>query len=242
MLLVVFLDAVWTAWGQTDAGPATYDPFGPAEEAESEDDDTYWIRTHGILMSIAWVGLLPLGLVLAQSRWTKPLEGRLIGGKYLWFWLHVAVQVSAAALVIAAIGIAVNHMEIEEDGGVAYTHKVLGLTTFALLLLQALLGLLRPHPDQRLRPWFNLFHHNTGRLLILSAWTNIWLGVSFWYMPGGVMRLLDWVVPLAVFQGLMLLAYLAFWPLSRAARRRAAREEDSGMEMRKGQGSQIPRV
>jgi hypothetical protein len=66
--------------------------------------------------------------------------------------------------------------------------------------------MLRPHPGARLRGAWNLVHHNAGRLAVLLAWVNIWLGVAFWHQDGVMTNgFLAWVVPLA---GKMLLLLL----------------------------------
>jgi len=46
-----------------------------------------------------------VGVLLAQSRWSRPLR-KPLGGKASWFWLHLAINVAGVALVIAAYGIA----------------------------------------------------------------------------------------------------------------------------------------
>jgi hypothetical protein len=46
-----------------------------------------------------------VGILLSQSRWAKPLKSQA-GGKAVWFWLHMLINISAVALVIAAYAIA----------------------------------------------------------------------------------------------------------------------------------------
>lgn len=69
-----------------------------------------------------------------------------------------------------------------------------------LLLPQILGGLIRPNPEARGRTIWNHFHHNTGRLALLLAWVNVYLGVAVWY-DGGNGTIWNgraaWVVPLA---------------------------------------------
>eukprot|EP00878_Enallax_costatus_P012890 GHUV01013460.1.p1 GENE.GHUV01013460.1~~GHUV01013460.1.p1 ORF type:complete len:269 (+),score=19.05 GHUV01013460.1:93-899(+) len=172
------------------------------EEANSDGDTDYWIYVHGILMSLGWVALLPLGALIAQNRWLQRFKTQ-VARKEVWFWLHVAIQATGAALIIAAIGIAyspTSQMEPDKDETIAYTHKVIGTIAFAFLLLQIVGGIIRPHPGARGRTIWNHIHHNTGRLAVLLAWVNIWLGVATWYDGGGgnVWNGLNaWVVPLA---------------------------------------------
>jgi hypothetical protein len=51
--------------------------------------------------------LLAVGILLAQSRWAKPLRKPVVGKKG-WFWLHMGINISGVALVIAAFAIAVR--------------------------------------------------------------------------------------------------------------------------------------
>lgn len=75
------------------------------------------------------------------------------------------------------------------------------ITYSVLCAVQVVGGLIRPHPGAKLRGIWSPIHHNLGRLAILLAWINIWLGVAIWldgrdsiYSYNG---LAAWVVPLA---------------------------------------------
>jgi hypothetical protein len=50
-----------------------------------------------------------VGALLAQSRWLTSLK-RFVARKEVWFWAHVALQVTGTALIIAAIGIAYRYV------------------------------------------------------------------------------------------------------------------------------------
>lgn len=59
-------------------------------------------------------------------------------------------------------------------------------------------GLIRPHPGAKFRGLWNHVHHNSGRLAILLAWVNIWLGVAIWNDGSSMWNgLAAWVAPLA---------------------------------------------
>lgn len=210
---LAFAQLLWAAavLAQDPAGQGAAETPGEAAEEEPGADNTYWIYTHAVLMSLGWVALLPLGALLAQSRWLASLKKR-VARKEVWFWAHVAVQVAGTALIIAAFGIAYSdstHMEPEKEETLGYSHKVIGSIAFGFLLLQVVGGIVRPNPAARIRGAWNIVHHNAGRLAVLLAWVNIWLGVAFWHQDGEMTNgLLAWVVPLAVFQGLLLIAYL----------------------------------
>ena len=63
LAMLALLALAAPAFGQTAEGQDAEGPDGApaagAEESESEEDPTYWIWTHGILMSVAWVGIFP---------------------------------------------------------------------------------------------------------------------------------------------------------------------------------------
>ncbi|KAF6250602.1 hypothetical protein COO60DRAFT_1629545 [Scenedesmus sp. NREL 46B-D3] len=113
-------------------------------------------------------------------------------------------------------------MEPEREERLGYSHKVLGAA-------------LRPSPGSRLRGGWNAVHHNAGRLAVLLAWVNIWLGVAFWHQDGAMTNgLLAWVVPLAVVQGLLLIAYVV--GLMRKPRHVPAAEEKAAVDAGMGPG------
>lgn len=63
---------------------------------------------------------------------------------------------------------------------------------------QAVAAFIRPHPGQHLRAAWNAVHHNLGRLVLLTAWAAIWLGVVTWQQRGDMRgSLARWVAPLA---------------------------------------------
>jgi hypothetical protein len=51
---------------------------------------------------------LAVGILIAQSRWTKPLKKPVVG-KNVWFWLHMFLNIAAVALVIAGFAIAARY-------------------------------------------------------------------------------------------------------------------------------------
>lgn len=89
-----------------DAGdqPAEIDSGGDG----GNDSVDYWIWVHGILMSVGWVALLPLGALLAQSRWLAGLRSK-VANKEAWFWAHMGCQVLGVLCVTAGFAIAYRY-------------------------------------------------------------------------------------------------------------------------------------
>lgn len=42
---------------------------------------------------------------------------------------------------------------------------------------QLIVGFVRPSPTGRIRPFWNVLHHNLGRVTVLSAWATLYMGI-----------------------------------------------------------------
>jgi type VI protein secretion system component VasK len=72
----------------------------------------------------------------------------------LWFKIHFTLNLIAALLTAAAFGIAVFLIR-EADGKSTWTeypHFIVGLVVFILTMLQALIGMFRPHHAAPIKP------------------------------------------------------------------------------------------
>lgn len=93
---------------------------------------------HGLIMMLGFGWLLPLGALCA--RFMKHRGGSL------WFELHQKLQIFGGLIGLIGFGIAVQNFDVYNDpkGSVSRQHGILGAITFALVLLQALVALVRP--------------------------------------------------------------------------------------------------
>jgi hypothetical protein len=98
----------------------------------------------------------------------------------LWFQLHVLIQVSGLTLTVAGFVVAfVNIATHFKD-----VHQIFGTVIFALGLVQAMHGFIRPHKASKgeqtttLRKVWEVCHKGFGRIVIVLAWVNIYLGVK----------------------------------------------------------------
>ncbi|CAA7050950.1 unnamed protein product [Microthlaspi erraticum] len=57
------------------------------------------------------------------------------------------------------------------------THASLGIAILVMGILQVLAMLARPHLDSKYRKYWNWYHHNVGRVLIILAISNIFYGI-----------------------------------------------------------------
>ena len=72
---------------------------------------------------------------------------------------------------------------------------------------QVILGFIRPTPTASIRTYWNLAHHNLGRVTVLSAWTTVYLGIYIAHgSPTYELEYNQWLVPVAVVMGCMVLA------------------------------------
>jgi hypothetical protein len=102
-----------------------------------------WVA-HGVLMSVAWGILIPLGIGSSRLRDLFHPE--------MWIKIHQTLNMTAIICTIIGFAIAVYNIsdetfEGEEANHFSSTaHRTVGLVIFLLTILQAVGGLLRPHP------------------------------------------------------------------------------------------------
>ncbi|XP_076891292.1 cytochrome b561 and DOMON domain-containing protein At3g07570-like [Bidens hawaiensis] len=139
-------------------------------------------RTHGILNAVGWGVLLPIGAMIA--RYFKDEH------KSYWFYAHVTIQLSGFIIGLAGIitGLVLND---RIDVNVA-KHKAIGLIVVTLGCLQIMALLVRPSKGSDMKKYWNWYHHNVGRVLIILAAFNVFYGVyladggSEWNVTYGV--------------------------------------------------------
>jgi len=133
--------------------------------------------THGALMLTGWGIFLVLGVLSARY-------GKGLGGDW-WFTLHQFFQITGFVMVSAGFTIAWIM-----TGGAHFNTKIhaqFGLTVMILGYLQFFGGLLRPHKPKEgqsksaLRTLFEFLHPWTGRVLLIAACVNIFIGINIWW-------------------------------------------------------------
>lgn len=156
-------------------------------------------------MVTAWVGLAPLGVLMARHKWL--LGDAKLCGLHLWYRLHMALQLTtllctAAGGVLAFVSFS---WQGTPGGAVGAAHKYGGIVVLVLSVAQLLVGLIRPKPMTPRRPAWNQLHWWNGRVTLLLAWVVIGMGIylltSVWAVSSAA-----WAVPLGVVLGLYVLA------------------------------------
>ena len=86
-------------------------------------------QIHGILNTVSWGVLFPLGVIVARYMRTFP------SADPAWFYLHVGCQVSAYAIGVAGWG---TGMKLgSESVGIQYrSHRYIGIALFCFATLQ----------------------------------------------------------------------------------------------------------
>ncbi|KAB2022151.1 hypothetical protein ERO13_D07G173300v2 [Gossypium hirsutum] len=126
-------------------------------------------NVHGVLNTVSWGILMPLGAITA--RYMKVFKS----ADPAWFYLHVVGQTSAYAVGVAgwATGIRLG----SDSAGVTHNpHRNIGITLFCLGTLQVFALLLRPNKDHKYRLYWNIYHHSVGYAVIILSIINIFDG------------------------------------------------------------------
>ncbi|KAI9335764.1 hypothetical protein BDR26DRAFT_865732 [Obelidium mucronatum] len=165
----------------------------------SKIDTRLFKLIHGICMFLAW-GVFPfLGVFVA--RYMKAKLG------HTWYIIHLCSMIGGC-LLLSIAGMVV--IELTVTGGqrfITTPHGILGtVITFGFLPLQTALGFIANHlfsPERERVPWWDQMHWWVGRLVILAALVNCYLGITA-YSEAGVVWVgvyIGWVVVMFVVLG-----------------------------------------
>ncbi|XP_077227148.1 cytochrome b561 and DOMON domain-containing protein At4g12980-like [Tasmannia lanceolata] len=128
-------------------------------------------KVHGILNTIGWGTLIPIGIIIA--RYCKSFPFKL---EY-WYRFHVGCQLSG--ILIGTIGWVIGIVLGNTSKTYAFkTHRILGIVIFCKALLQMLALRLRPKKEDAYRQYWNIYHHFSGYGLFALIAVNIFQGIS----------------------------------------------------------------
>lgn len=136
-------------------------------------------RAHGIINTISWGILLPIGVIIA--RYLRPFPS----ADPIWFYIHASLQ--TAGYILGVTGWALGMKLRTLSAFIHYSHQNIGISLFVLATLQSFSLFLRPSPDQKIRKYWNVYHHTLGYTIILLAIINIFQGLNI-LQPGGGWR------------------------------------------------------
>ncbi|XP_027337376.1 cytochrome b561 and DOMON domain-containing protein At3g07570 [Abrus precatorius] len=138
-------------------------------------------RSHGVLNIAGLSILMMIGSIIARyfKQWDP-----------IWFYLHASIQ--AFGFVAGVIGIFCGLALSKKLNAKVTLHKNIAIFIIVLGFLQVLAIILRPGPESKIRKYWNWYHHNVGRILIIFAVINSFYGLhlggegSKWFLAYGV--------------------------------------------------------
>ncbi|KAL1560016.1 cytochrome b561 and DOMON domain-containing protein-like protein [Salvia divinorum] len=126
---------------------------------------------HGVLNSVSWGILLPIGAITARYLKVFPAANPT------WFYLHALFQ--SLAYITGVAGWITGLQLGSQSSGITYTaHRIIGIVIFCLATLQVTALLLRPKKEHKLRFYWNVYHHFIGYSVIVLSIINIFKGFN----------------------------------------------------------------
>lgn len=135
-------------------------------------------RTHGIINTIAWGALLPLGVM--SARYLRPFPVL----DPTWFYIHASCQTLGYLLGVTGWALGMRLRMVSPV--IHRSHQNIGITLFVVGTVQFFSLLIRPSKDHKVRKYWNVYHHGLGYAIILLGIINIFQGLNI-LDPGG-----DW--------------------------------------------------
>eukprot|EP00803_Ostreobium_quekettii_P011040 evm.model.scf_763.2 EVM.evm.TU.scf_763.2 scf_763:13070-19189(+) len=129
-----------------------------------EDLSRYW-KTHGILMTVGWGILIPLGVIVARTMKDQAPH---------WFYFHMVAN--SLGLVLATAGFALALVKFDREDN--FRHRQVGISAMVLGFLQPLNAFIRPHPGTAWRDQWEWVHWTVGRVALGLAIWNIFTGLD----------------------------------------------------------------
>ncbi|XP_033756202.1 putative ferric-chelate reductase 1 [Pecten maximus] len=117
-------------------------------------------RIHGILMLTAWI--LFVGVATVVARHYRPMyPAKLVCGTKVWFQIHRFTAITV--FIFTAVSFVIIFFKVDGLSDHVGVHSWLGIAVMSCVCLQMIGGLLRPSPDNRVRPVFNYLHWGIGK-------------------------------------------------------------------------------
>ncbi|XP_076094521.1 ferric-chelate reductase 1-like [Mytilus galloprovincialis] len=135
------------------------------------------IKAHGSLAIIAWMCFMNIGNMIV--RYFKPLWSRKqIFGSSVWFQVHRLLMSIGAVLTITSICVVIRGSLKIGDTRFENAHPIMGITILCLVIINPILGILRPDMDSKYRPVFYCAHCIVGLGSLILGSVNIFIGIQ----------------------------------------------------------------
>jgi Eukaryotic cytochrome b561 len=209
----------------------TLDLLGDGEVDNIQNrKEAYW-KAHGFIAGIAWGLLSPLAIAASVLR-------QLFNGP-LWFQIHRGLNMLVVLSTIIAFALAVAAINQETPEGASAQHfnpdpnphKLVGLVVFIIALVQALLGIFRPHVPEEgkakstVRFVWEILHRCLGficlGLAIYQVQSGIKLYLNIFSSSADYLLIIFWTVVGAII-GAMVLGFVAIKGMNIGAEKSSA--------------------
>ncbi|KAG2488140.1 hypothetical protein HYH03_013285 [Edaphochlamys debaryana] len=134
------------------------------------------LRSHGVLMAVAFCICLPLGALCGKLKNAAFLSERAV---HACFYGHVLSNLSGAVMAAAGFGLIFRRLPSLDYVAVGLSHGTFGVAIMALLFLQVSYPWVRPAPLPltRLRRAWELGHSLLGRSVMVMGLVNTAIGI-----------------------------------------------------------------
>lgn len=135
------------------------------------------VKTHALLMTLAWAVLVPVGVFMAAYH-KNFIGNKDCCGTKLWFVLHRLLVLAGVTLNIIGFILIFVHV----GGYSKFTanfhkaHPILGIIVMVFSVINPVMGMLRPGLDSKHRELFNACHSIVGYLAYSIAFATLMIG------------------------------------------------------------------
>ncbi|XP_020597899.1 cytochrome b561 domain-containing protein At2g30890-like [Phalaenopsis equestris] len=130
----------------------------------------FQVKLHAFLLWASIGFLMPVGILIIR------ISSRVQCGRRLKiiFLSHVVLQMAAVLLATGAAVLSVRNF----DNSFSNMHQRIGLGLYGLILVQPLIGFLRPHRGVKLRSIWYTIHWLFGTVISIIGIINIYFGLN----------------------------------------------------------------
>ncbi|XP_075253638.1 ferric-chelate reductase 1-like [Convolutriloba macropyga] len=132
------------------------------------------ITVHGLFQIVAWCVLAPISY-FTVAFYRPYFQNKFVVRKQKWFVVHVVMNWALFFICILSIFIAFFHKNFQFEVNV---HTSLGVVVMFSLMMQLLMGLLRPELDSKWRVVFSWGHRLFGMSLVLLSLITCHFGLK----------------------------------------------------------------
>ncbi|ONK69970.1 uncharacterized protein A4U43_C05F28850 [Asparagus officinalis] len=134
---------------------------------------SFQIKLHAFLLWASVGFLMPIGILVIRMSQRVECGQRL----KILFYSHVILQIVSVLLATAGAVLSVKNFENSFNNA----HQRIGLAFYALLLIQPLIGLFRPHRGVKVRSLWYFAHWLLGTGICIAGIMNIYIGLHAYH-------------------------------------------------------------